>query len=1057
VSVEAQTTKVDLRQEIRFAVVMYGGVSLAIYINGVAQELFNLVRATAFKQGSDKPSLSESDEEFQGTVCVYRKLGQILGMEEGESWGPNSPIRTRFTVDILSGTSAGGINAVYLAKALANGQTIDQLARLWVEEGDILKLINDAKSVEGLDGLKVQKPPKSLLNSQRMYRKLLDALDGMEKKGERSTEKTQSPYVEELDLFVTATDFRGLPIRLQLLDEVVEELRHRHVFRFRYADERSEEPSNDFHADNNPFLAYAARCTSSFPFAFDPMALKNIDDIVKTVSAHSHSGKLGTERDRWQKFFPEYRQPSGGSAHPPEIYDFTQRAFVDGGYLDNKPFGHAIDALASRNSGVPVDRKLIYIDPSPERSTEWRQDADPPNPVENVAAAFSLARYETIREDLQRVLARNRLITRVESIVSEREQDVKYGSRSEPVIAEDFAGHDLKDMIRAEGVAYGGYHRLKLGALTDDLAMLIARVSGFDLQSDEPVAVRYFVREWRKEYYRPDINHSGQPDADGTDENAEEIATENAFLLRYDLAYRIRRLDFVLNRIDHLYALNGKAKDTLTHLEVKPVPNGPEQKQEFQTKLRDLRDQLDTVLAGLRAARAQLELPGPGNPLAEKVIAVVKETGLDQKKLRELLEEPTEELRSSKARSILLDKPEAKQAFRALAARLEEIIQEATVKASEDCGRILGQRALNGDTATPADAAVAAVRHYYDSYDHYDMISYPILYSTEVGDEIDAVDVLRVSPEDATTLIDERDPNEPRRKLAGTSVNNFGAFLDRGWRRNDILWGRLDAAERIITVLLPGEALKTDREDLLEKAQLAILEEEFVSEDRNRLLQLIADALATNDSDDKNEQALRQLAQGEEGAPVNAALQAALRSGLTKDQLLDFFRDSYEVNRNLSPQTTLKTLSRSTRVVGEILEDVADDYGKIGQRPATWMARFGRVFWGLVEVSIPRSIQGEFFRYWLVILYLFEALLIAVGTIFVREQVQALGVGVVALGATAVIHFSTLLLRDYMVGKSTWLRILIVASVFALLFFAVVGADTLFGLRTRLLGFPSDG
>jgi hypothetical protein len=218
---------------------------------------------------------------------------------------------------------------------------------------------------------------------------------------------------------------------------------------------------------------------------------------------------------------------------------------------------------------------------------------------------------------------------------------------------------------------------------------------------------------------------------------------------------------------------------------------------------------------------------------------------------------------------------------------------------------------------------------------------------------------------------------------------------------------------------------------------------------------LIADALAANDPNDENEQALRQLVQGEEGAPVNSALQAALRSRLTKENLLAFFRESYQVNPNLSPQTTLKTLSRSTRVVGEILEDVADDYGKIGQRPATWMARFGRVFWGLVEVSIPRSIQGEFFRYWLVILYLFEALLIAVGTIFVREQVQALGV--VALGATAVIHFSTLLLRDYMVGKSTWLRILIVASVFALLFFAVVGADTLFDLRTRLLGFLSDG
>ena len=1047
----AEKAKVDLRQEIRFAVVMYGGVSLAIYINGVAQELFNLVRATAFKEGTDEPSLSEGDEELRGTVCVYRKLGRILGKEEEESWDPDSPIRTRFTVDILSGTSAGGINAVYLAKALANGQTIDQLARLWVEEGDILKLINDARSLEGLDGLKAQNPPKSLLNSQRMYRKLLDALDGMEKKDDPSTEKTRSPYVEELDLFVTATDFRGLPIRLQLLDDVVEELRHRHVFRFRYADERAEQPCNDFHADNNPFLAYAARCTSSFPFAFDPMALENIDDVLKTVPEHSHRGKLGTERDRWQKYFPEYRPPSGGSPHPPEIYDFTERAFVDGGYLDNKPFGHAIDALATRNSGVPVDRKLVYIDPSPERSTEWRQDADPPNAVENVAAAFSLARYETIREDLQRVLARNRLITRVESIVSEREQDVRYGAGAEPVRAKDFEKWDLEDMIQAQGVAYGGYHRLKLGALTDELAELIARVSDFDPQSDESVAIRYFVREWRKKYYRPDINHSGRPNIDTTNGDAEEIATENAFLLRYDLAYRIRRLDFVLNRIDYLHGLNKKSKDTLTLLGAEPVPDGPEQKLEFQMELRKLRNQLDGVLAGLRKARARLGLPGRLNPLSEQVIAVVKETGLDQKELCKFLGERDEELRCSKTRSILFDKPEAKEAFRRLAAKLEEMIRKATETASEKCQLILGQRERDGHTASFADAAVDAVRHYYDSYDHYDMISYPILYSTEVGEEIDSVDVLRVSPEDAPSLIDERNPNEPRRKLAGTSVRNFGAFLDRGWRRNDILWGRLDAAERIITALLPGEANKTNREDLIEEAQLAILEETFVSEDRNRLLQLIADALATDDSDDENEQALRQLAQGEEGAPVNSTLQAALRSRLTKEQLLAFFRNSYQVNRNLSPQTTLKTLSRSTRVVGEILEDVADDYGKIGQRPATWLARFGRVFWGLVEVSIPRSIQGEFFRYWLVFLYLFEALLIAVGTIFVREQVQALGV--VALVATAVIHISTLLLRDYMTGKSTWLRILIVASVLALLFFALVGVDTLFDLRSKLLGF----
>ena len=46
---------------------------------------------------------------------------------------------------------------------------------------------------------------------------------------------------------------------------------------------------------------------------------------------------------------------------------------------------------------MPVDRKLVYIDPSPELSAQWAQDGHAINPVENVAAAFSLARYETIR------------------------------------------------------------------------------------------------------------------------------------------------------------------------------------------------------------------------------------------------------------------------------------------------------------------------------------------------------------------------------------------------------------------------------------------------------------------------------------------------------------------------------------------------------------------------------------------------------------------------------------------------------------------------------------
>ena len=134
-------------------------MSLAIYIHGVAQELLRLVRASA----PDRPSGSGTaapllrGKDLKGSAGVYRKLSQLRGGTRSrlKDVREEDPIRTRFVVDVLSGTSAGGINAVFLAKALANNQTMDGLRKLWREEGDLAKLINDARSVEGVRGLAI--------------------------------------------------------------------------------------------------------------------------------------------------------------------------------------------------------------------------------------------------------------------------------------------------------------------------------------------------------------------------------------------------------------------------------------------------------------------------------------------------------------------------------------------------------------------------------------------------------------------------------------------------------------------------------------------------------------------------------------------------------------------------------------------------------------------------------------------------------------------------------------------------------------------------------------
>ena len=83
----ATSPKAEYTQEVRFAIVMYGGVSLAIYINGIAQELLRLVRSTAeagkLKDGK-RVTLSGSRTDPKTTLVsrpterVYRQLSYLL-------------------------------------------------------------------------------------------------------------------------------------------------------------------------------------------------------------------------------------------------------------------------------------------------------------------------------------------------------------------------------------------------------------------------------------------------------------------------------------------------------------------------------------------------------------------------------------------------------------------------------------------------------------------------------------------------------------------------------------------------------------------------------------------------------------------------------------------------------------------------------------------------------------------------------------------------------------------------------------------------------------------
>lgn len=906
----------DVSQEIRFAVVLYGGVSLAIYINGVTRELFNLARASAPKDERISP-LSPLEE-------VYAELARELD--------------ARFVVDIISGTSAGGINGVALAKALATGRDMAPLSQLWIEEGDIARLINDKLSVAGL-GLDKPTGPDSLLNGDRLTLKLCEAFDAMDQ-----SVPVSRPLADEIDLYVTATDLSGLKLSLDLDDPAIAERRYRNVFHLVYAKERaSGEDRDDFVNDNNPLLAFAARCTSAFPFAFAPMCLNGLK-VLPRYRTRDGDAKLDRDCTRWRHFFRAYGD-----------LDYRGRWFADGGYLDNKPFSYSTETLTRRRSDGRVTRKLLYVEPDPEEI--GHDSTAKPNAIDNVlAAAFTLPHAETIREDIERLAARNRVLERVANAVHGVEREIHPDQDTKPE-GKQYIDADLEDMVKLKGVSYGSYHRLKVAELTDDLTRLLMQLTG----EEDFRTWRRLVREWRDAHYV--IAAGGDP--------ADDRPTQNQMLVELDLSYRLRRLAFVRGKIDELYPYQRRAgKEPLVHLDrdgrIPLSLNGKAAGQrQFDDELLRLRALVSDLYTNLRRVGRQLRQGIPSSSVMTDAewsaqIDAVRDAAI-----------AVQTARAGAARGSALN-----DAIQHFATAVHRVIKPWTRYAAATM-----EQALEVGNPLPQgfDGAAAArwcIHHYYFKFDDYDLVTFPIQYGTDIG-EAARVDVLRVSPLDARAL-----SKQSRAKLAGTSFGHFGAFLDRGWRANDLLWGRLDAAEILIGNLVGNDPPRADA--LRRRAQRAIIDETLPLQERRRLVAAMVQHLfGDSAASPPRIEELRARIEQDEMLSVRLKNFLDLCLDATGDELQGHFGDDYALDRQLDPEPTARNLARAATVAGEVLDAVADDYDS---QPtaflATRLTRLGRILWMLVEAASPKGIGAYFGSQWTQLAYVVAIVVILVGTIF---------------------------------------------------------------------------
>jgi hypothetical protein len=245
------------------------------------------------------------------------------------------------------------------------------------------------------------------------------------------------------------------------------------------------------------------------------MQLCDIDGELNASSVYASKADCRSDSKRWQKFYTNYLDPterSGAPGNPgnPSVakVKFPKRSFGDGGYLDNAPFSYSVDALLSRQSIYPVDRKLIYVEPSPGHPEEERLMAEKPNAIQNsLDALLFIPRYETIRDDLRRVLDRNRATTRIRKTLTQVEGEVEHeatsGDGGRPKkLTSDVISNEIT-FLKNE-LCLQVYYRLRAGSVTDQLAQVVANLLCIDPDSVWFVALRSLVREWRESRYEID-------------------------------------------------------------------------------------------------------------------------------------------------------------------------------------------------------------------------------------------------------------------------------------------------------------------------------------------------------------------------------------------------------------------------------------------------------------------------------------------------------------------------------------------------------------------------
>ncbi|MBX6322594.1 MAG: DUF3376 domain-containing protein, partial [Rhodospirillaceae bacterium] len=385
---------------------------------------------------------------------------------------------------------------------------------------------------------------------------------------------------------------------------------------------------------------------------------------------------------------------------------------------------------------------------------------------------YGLLRHEPVYADLRRLDERNARVERIAAMLEAGRDNAERAARRAGALASPPLGWPplAADLDRWREVAnayaaseplsdYPGYVVLKARRAADLVAELACQALDYPYDARQAYFVRQLLRAWferREQALAPPVYVEDRAEIGYRGRHA--MAAQLRLLGAFDIPFRLRRLRFLVRGLRAPY----QGADTACRAALDA----------FKTALARSVFAYETKLADQdRVREAFARILGPD--FDERIDAAIQAVQTDP--------EP------------LLDRHDA-----AIRAIYQDLADDFT-RLGEAQNRML----VEAIQALP-DGVRGAVAKDFVVFPFLDLIAFPLMDSAGLQDLI-VVQTMRIAPQDAKRL-----SGDPKR-LKGRELGAFAGFLRRAARENDLVWGRLDGADRLVDLIVRAAAVDESR------------------------------------------------------------------------------------------------------------------------------------------------------------------------------------------------------------------------------------------------------